>query len=188
MRITRRKIVREVDDMRIKILLQKVTTIHEAIESFDDQLNSYENEKKNLIDTMAYFTAFQSRNSITSCGDLFRDILSDNLRMEKFKNERAHANNEGAIEKLKVVIQSYDRTKKKLVAGNDEDNQLKTQNIFESEQKLYELPLNGNKLRALKSSIVDQDVEHGAAEYEVELENNSSTIILQSVDAYFLKK
>lgn len=187
MRITRRKIVREVD-MGIKILLQKVTTIHEAIESFDRQLKSYENEKKVFIDTMAYFTAFQSQNSITSCGDLFRDILSDNLRMEKCKNELAHANNEDVIEKLKLVIGNYDRTKKQLVVGDDEANQLKAQNIFESEQKLYELPLNGNKLFALKSSIVDQDFDDGAAEYEVELENNSSTIILQSVDAYFLKK
>lgn len=163
MRITRRKIVREVEkeDMGVKVLLQKVTTINDAIESFDHQLKSYEQETQILVDTMACFTAFQNLNSITSCGDQFRDIFSDNLRIEKYKNERADANNEGVIQKLNVVLGIYDRTKNELVVG-DEANRLKAENVFQSEQKLYELPSSGRRLLGLKSSIVDRDFDHSA--------------------------
>lgn len=187
MRITRVKKMREVEkeDMGVRILLHKVTTINEAIEVFDHQFNSYEKESQMLVDTMACFSAFQNLNSITGCGDPFRDILSDNLKIEIYKNKRAYAKNERVIEKLKVVLQNYDKTKNKLIVG---DKVMTAENVFQSEEKLYELPLNGAKLLALKSSVVDCDFDHDHAEYTVETENDSSTTILQSVDAYFLKQ
>jgi hypothetical protein len=200
MRITRERVFREAvkEDFGVTSLIRKAATIDEAIQLVNKDFDLYKKERKQLVDTMAFFTVFQNINSITGRGDPFRDCLLDHLQMEQYKRENAGAKNENLIYQLQLVLQNYDATTEKLRAQDPseakETMQMTAENVLKYENILYGLQIHGPKLRDLRHAIQQSRGKDIVASSEkiVDLGGVSGggrgTKILEPVDTYFSKK
>jgi hypothetical protein len=200
MRITKERVCREAfkEDFGVTLLIRNATTIDEAIERINQNLEQYIQERRRLVDTMAFFTVFQNLKSITGRGDPFRDCLLDHLKLEEYKRENAGARNENVIKQLQSVIRSYEETQQKLrtqdSSGAKETMKMTAENVLKYENILYGLQIHGQKLRELREAIQESRGKDILASSEkiVDLGEISGggrgTKILEPVDTYFAKK
>ncbi|XP_054166187.1 uncharacterized protein LOC128963700 [Oppia nitens] len=141
----------------------QITDNQKAIEAKEEivgqlmnRQSEYENESKFITDCMAKFAAFLKHNAMTPFNDAFEDYVKYLIRNEKRVKtfvSSGDSRRRQSVEQLEQLLQQYRHEKRVILEsmkrGDKNYCTITLDDIQQCVTKLYELPLNGQKIQEL---------------------------------------
>ncbi|PKY51376.1 hypothetical protein RhiirA4_446799 [Rhizophagus irregularis] len=155
-----KQVITKIVDQNVKLQISKKKSDQETkraiIEEYQTRVNQLQTEQHTINEISLKFAQFLRQNAIAAFNDAYADYLDHFINEEKIKKSADPNNYDGEILKglettKRIYLEQIEVIKRAIESNDPSMSPILPDDIAELEQKLYDLPINGQTLKKIKT-------------------------------------
>ncbi|XP_054165540.1 uncharacterized protein LOC128963094 [Oppia nitens] len=177
------------DEFKYSLITDKQQALiaqKEIVAKLADRQIEFENESKVINECMAEFAAFLKHNALTPFNDAFEDYVKHLIKVEEYNVSLVPEESKQSVEQLEQMLKQYQHEKCVILDSmkkGDKYSAVTLDDINNSVNKLYELPIYGQKIQQLMNMqlMIGHKVYSNFQQHVIEVPVNTNKSIVKSV-------